>query len=115
MDNRVRDELALSAELNPLNPRRPTLRTNCSRRDHNVLAANAPDRHQFAICALSIELFDSWWRKFAQFKHSSKCELLRLRLIPLDYGREQSRRPQLVSGQPVPLVVGIARESVRFR
>jgi len=67
MDNRVRDELALSAELNPLNPRRPTLWTDCSRRDHNVLATNAPDGHQFAICTLPIELLDRRGRKLAQF------------------------------------------------
>ena len=66
MDNRVRDELALSAELNPLNPRRPTLRTNCSRRDHNVLAANASNRHKLAIRALPIELLDSRRRQLAQ-------------------------------------------------
>jgi hypothetical protein len=66
MHNRVRDELALSAELNPLNPRRPTLWTDCSRRDHNVLAANAPDRHQFAIRALPIELLDRRRGELAQ-------------------------------------------------
>jgi hypothetical protein len=67
MDNRVRDELALSAELNPLNPRRPTLWADCSRRDHNVLAAHAPYGHQFAICALPIELLDGGRRQLAQF------------------------------------------------
>src|SRR2546425_2338617 len=58
MDNCVGDELALSTELNPLNPRRPTLWTDCSRRDHNVFAAHAPYGHQLAICALPIELLD---------------------------------------------------------
>jgi hypothetical protein len=67
MDNRVRDKLALSAKLNPLNPRRPTLRTNCPRRDHNVLAAHTPHGHQFAIRTLPIELFDCRRREFAQF------------------------------------------------
>ena len=67
MDNRVRDELALSTELNPLNPRRPTLWTDCSRRDHNVLAADTPYGHQFAIRALPIELLDGGRRKLAQF------------------------------------------------
>jgi hypothetical protein len=67
MDNRVRDELALSAELNPLNPRRPTLWTDCSRRDHNVLAANASNCHKFAIRALPIELLDRGRRQLAQF------------------------------------------------
>ena len=67
MDNRVRDELALSTELNPLNPRRPTLWTDCSRRDHNVLAADTPYGHQFAICALPIELLDCGRRQLAQF------------------------------------------------
>ena len=67
MNNSVRDELALSAELNPLNPRRPTLWTDCSRRDHYVLAANASDGHQFAIGALSIELLDGGRRELAQF------------------------------------------------
>jgi hypothetical protein len=72
MDNRVRDELALSAELDPLNPRRPTLRTDCSRRDHNVLAANAPDRHQLAISTLPIELLDCRRRELAQFSSTPK-------------------------------------------
>jgi len=67
MDDRVRDELALSAELNPLNPRRPTLWTDCSRRNHNVLAADTPDSHQFTIRALPIELLDGGRRKLAQF------------------------------------------------
>ena len=67
MDNRVRDELALSAELNPLNPRRPTLWTDGSRRDHNVFAANAPYGHQFAIRALPIKLLDGRRRELAQF------------------------------------------------
>ena len=67
MDNRVRDELALSAELNPLNPRRPTLRTDCSRRNHDVLAADTPYGHKFAIRALPIELLDGGRRELAQF------------------------------------------------
>ena len=67
MDDRVRDELALSAELNPLNPRSPTLWTDCSRRDHNVLAANASNCHKFAIRALPIELFDCRRGELAQF------------------------------------------------
>ena len=67
MDNRVRDELALSTELNPLNPRRPTLWTDCSRRDHNVFAADTPDGHQFAIRALPIELLDCRRGELAQF------------------------------------------------
>jgi hypothetical protein len=67
MDNRVRDELALSTELNPLNPRRPTLWTDCSRRDHNVLATNASNCHKFAIRALPIELLDGGRRELAQF------------------------------------------------
>ena len=67
MDNCVCDELALSTELNPFNPRRPTLWTDCSRRDHNVLAAHAPYGHQFAVCALSIELFDCRGWELAQF------------------------------------------------
>jgi len=67
MDNCVRDELALSTELNPLNPRSSTLWTDCSGGDHNVLAAHAPYGHQFAIRALSIELFDCRRGELAQF------------------------------------------------
>ena len=66
MDNRVRDELALSAELDPFNSRGSTLWTNCPRWDHDVFAANASNRHKLAIRALPIELLDSRRRQLAQ-------------------------------------------------
>ncbi len=67
MDNRVRDELALTSELYPLNSRRSTFRTYCSGWDHDVLAPNAPDSHQFTIRDLAIKLLDSGRRGLAQF------------------------------------------------
>ena len=67
MDDSVRDELAFGSELNPLNPRGSTFRTDLSWWNHDVLAAHASYSHQFAVRALPIELFDSWRRQFAQF------------------------------------------------
>ena len=70
MDNRVRDELALSAELDPFNSRGSTLRTNGPRWDHDVFAANASNCHKLAIRALPVELLDRRRRKFAQFSRT---------------------------------------------
>jgi hypothetical protein len=45
MHDCVGDEFPFGSELHPFNPRRPTFRTDCSRWNHDVLAANAPDGH----------------------------------------------------------------------
>jgi len=58
MDDGVCDELAFGSELNPLDSRGSTFWTDLPWGNHDVFAANAPDRHQFAFGALPVELFD---------------------------------------------------------
>ena len=67
MDDCVRDELTFGSKLNPLDSRGSTFWTDRSWWNHNVLATDAPDRHQFALGALPIELFDCRRRELAQF------------------------------------------------
>ncbi len=113
MNNSIRNQLTLLAQLHPLNPRPPTTTTYHPRRNHNMTAADTPYRHQFLVCTIPVELLDSWRRQFRHSNHSSVCERwLWPRTLPsCELGQPQHPSPDAY--QPVPRAAGRVLQSER--